>query len=102
MHRALLMGGPALVREARARVIQDAALLTVQAQIPALPDALAQLPYLKPDVLLIDDLALAPSPPATTLPSLRRAADHTALVVIGDPPAEKGGSLPSDVTQGPD
>lgn len=93
MHRVLLTGGPALPREACARVIEDSVLLTVQAQIPALTDALARLPAMKPDILLVDALALAASPQSTTLRSLRRAAGHTAVAVIGGPSAEEAGSL---------
>lgn len=62
MHRVLLTGGPTLLREAYARIIEDSALLTVQVQIPDLAHALAQLPSMRPDILLIDALALAPSP----------------------------------------
>ncbi|MFC7258733.1 response regulator transcription factor [Streptomyces lutosisoli] len=93
MHRVLLTDGPTLTRDAYARIIEDSALLTVQAQIPDLTQALAQLPSLRPDILLIDALALAPSPQATTLPSLRRATAHTTLAVIGDTPAEEISSL---------
>ncbi|CAM5406010.1 response regulator transcription factor [Streptomyces aurantiogriseus] len=93
MHRVLLTGGPALTRDAYARIIEGSALLTVQAQIPDLTQALAQLPSLRPDILLIDILALAPSPWATTLLCLRRAAAHTALAVIGDMSADEISSL---------
>lgn len=92
MHRVLLTAGPALLREAYARVIEDSTLLTVQAQIPDLNHALAQLPALRPDILLIDALALAPSR-RTTLLCLRRAAAHSPLAVIGDTPAERISSL---------
>ncbi|WP_411152784.1 response regulator transcription factor [Streptomyces sp. A30] len=91
MHRVLLTGGPALTRDAYARIIEDSALLTVQAQSPDLTHALAQLPSLRPDILLIDALAL--SPWTTTLLCLRRAAAHTALAVIGDTPSEEISSL---------
>ncbi|TLS46468.1 DNA-binding response regulator [Streptomyces montanus] len=93
MHRVLLTAGPALTRDAYARIIEDSALLTVQAQIPDLTHALAQLPSLRPDILLIDAVALAPSPRTTTLLSLRRAAAHSRLAVIGDTPAEEISSL---------
>ncbi|MET7695634.1 response regulator transcription factor [Streptomyces sp. NPDC005483] len=93
MHRVLLTGGPALLREAYARVIEDSALLTVQAQIPDLASALAQLPSLRPDILLIDAMAMASSPRTTTLLSLRLAAARTTLAVIGETPAEEAGSL---------
>ncbi|WP_328372777.1 hypothetical protein OG800_34430 [Streptomyces sp. NBC_00445] len=93
MHRVLLTGGPALLRGAYARVIEDSTLLTVQAQIPDLASALAQLPSLRPDILLIDAMAMASSPRTTTLPSLRRAATRTTLAIIGETPAEKAGSL---------
>lgn len=93
MHRVLLTGGPALLREAYARIIEDSAFLTVQAQIPDLAHALAQLPSIRPDILLIYALALAPSPSTTTLLSLRRAAARTTLAVIGDTPAEEVGPL---------
>jgi len=88
MHRVYLTGGPALLREAYARIIEDSAFLTVQAQIPDLAPALAQLPSARPDILLIDAMALAPSPNTTTLLSLRRAAARTTLAVIGDTRAE--------------
>ncbi|WP_405813414.1 response regulator transcription factor [Streptomyces sp. NBC_01390] len=93
MHRVLLTAGAALTRDAYARVIEDSALLTVQAQLPDLARALAQLPSLRPDIVLIDAAALTPSPRTTTLLSLRRAATHSALAVIGDIPGEETGSL---------
>lgn len=37
MHRVLLTGGPALLREAYARIIEGSAFLTVQAQSPTSP-----------------------------------------------------------------
>lgn len=87
----LLTGGPTLLREAYARIIEDSALLTVQAQFPDLADALPQPPSMRPDILLIYPLALAPSRRTTTLLSLRRAAARTTLAVIGDTPAEDVG-----------
>ncbi|GAA3918278.1 response regulator transcription factor [Streptomyces lacrimifluminis] len=93
MHRVLLTGGHALVRDAYAHLIEASAALTVQAQIPALDQALDQLLFLRPDILVIDTLALAPSPRTTTLLSLRQAAARTRLALIGDIPVEDVDSL---------
>jgi DNA-binding NarL/FixJ family response regulator len=81
------------MRDAYAHIIEGSNLLTVQAQIPALADALAQLPSLKPDILLIDSLALCPHPRTTTLMALRLAASQSALAVVGDPPSGDISSL---------
>ncbi|MFF5965168.1 LuxR C-terminal-related transcriptional regulator [Streptomyces collinus] len=93
MHRVILTGGPALMRDAYAHIIEGSPLLTVQAQVPALDDALTQLPSLRPDILLIDALAFAPRPRTATLLALRQAAPRTALAVVGDTPAEDISSL---------
>ncbi|MFD9327701.1 response regulator transcription factor [Streptomyces sp. NPDC060065] len=87
MHRVLLTGGPALIRDAYAHIIEGSTLLTVQAQIPALDDALDQLPSLRPDLLLIGSLALTPHPQTPTLLSLHQAAAQTTLAVVGDTPS---------------
>ncbi|WP_069741117.1 response regulator transcription factor [Streptomyces sp. EN23] len=92
MHRVVLADGPALTRDAYARVIEDSTLLTVQAQFPDLDLALAQLPSLATDILLIDTRSLI-SRRATALSSLRRATALTTVAVIGDTPAEEIGSL---------
>jgi DNA-binding NarL/FixJ family response regulator len=93
MHRVILTGGPALMRDAYAHIIEGSSLLTVQAQVPALDDALTQLPSLRPDILLIDSLAFAPRPRTATLLALQQAATRTALAVVGDTPAEDISSL---------
>lgn len=86
MHRVLLTGGRALVRDAYARVIGASAGLTLQAQTPRLPDALAQLPSLRPDLLLIDADALPDRPVAASRSVLRQATAWTRLAVIGTIP----------------
>ncbi|MEV8287789.1 response regulator transcription factor [Streptomyces niveus] len=86
MHRVLLTGGRALVRDAYARVIGASAGLTLQAQTPRLPDALAQLPSLRPDLLLIDADALPDPPVAASRSVLRQATAWTRLAVIGTIP----------------
>lgn len=86
MHRVLLTGGRALVRDAYARVIAASAGLTLQAQTPGLPDALAQLPTVRPDLLLIDADALPNRPVAATQLVLRQATAWTRLAVIGTIP----------------
>lgn len=87
MHRVLLTGGRALVRDAYARVIGASAVLTLQAQTPGLPDALAQLPSARPDLLLVDAEALPERPAAATQLVLRQATAWTRLAVIGTVPA---------------
>jgi len=93
MHRVILTGGPALTRDAYAHIIEGSTFLSVQAQIPALDDALTQLPSTGPDILLIDSLALAPRPRTGTLLALHQAASQTALAVVGDILAEDISSL---------
>ncbi|MFC8823847.1 DNA-binding response regulator [Streptomyces sp. NPDC057137] len=90
MHRVLLTGGPTLVRDAYAHIIGASAVLTLQGQTATLPDALAQLPAVRPDLLLIDAGALPNSPTAATQLVLRQAAAGTRLAVIGSVP-------PSDI-----
>ena len=94
MHRVLLTGGPSLLREAYARIIEDSALLTVQVQIPDLAHALAQLPSLRPRTSSSSTPWhwLPPRAPRHCCPCAEPAA-RTTLAVIGDTPAEEVGPL---------
>ncbi|MFI5753985.1 response regulator transcription factor [Streptomyces sp. NPDC051569] len=87
MQRVHLTGGPALVLDAYAHVIDDSADLTVHAQTPQLADALPLLLSARSDLLLIHTRALADAKPATTHLHLREAAAQTRTAVIGHLPS---------------
>ncbi|MFJ5178164.1 LuxR C-terminal-related transcriptional regulator [Streptomyces griseoviridis] len=81
MHRVLLAGGPALVRDACARVIGASPAFALPAQTATLADALtAPVPR---DLLLVDAGELVRGPSAAVRTRLRRAAACTRVAVLG-------------------
>ncbi|THA71166.1 response regulator transcription factor [Streptomyces sp. A0958] len=87
MHRVLLAGGPALVRDAYARVIAASPAFAHPAQTATLTDALAGLTAC--DLLLVDAQELFQGPPSAAQIRLRHATACTRVVVLGNiPPAE--------------
>ncbi|MFJ1748988.1 response regulator transcription factor [Streptomyces sp. NPDC088116] len=89
MHRVLLAGGPALVRDAYAHVIAASPAFVIQAQTATLAEALTVLTSTTCDLLLIDARELARATSAAAQVSLRHAAARTRTVVLGTiPPAE--------------
>ncbi|MYU35336.1 DNA-binding response regulator [Streptomyces sp. SID8358] len=83
MHRVLLAGGPALVRDAYAHVIVASPAFVLQGQTATLTEALTALTPTTCDLLLIEARELARVPWAAAQVSLRLAAARTRTAVLG-------------------